>query len=64
MAKSYIMAEGQIEGTVEGTIEGEGEVRPPCICEFEDNEIIPYVGTVAFPKKDGLLSLYRLNTAD
>ena len=53
MAKAYVKAEGQIEGTIEGTIEGEteGEEGPPCICEFEDNEIIPYVGTVEVPEE-------------
>ncbi len=38
-AKSYISAEG------------EGEEEPPCICEFEENEIIPYVGTVEVPQQ-------------
>lgn len=41
VAKSYITAEG----------EGEGEEEPPCICEFDDNEIIPYIGTVQVPKE-------------
>ena len=40
-AKSYISAEG----------EGEGEGEPPCICEFGENEIIPYVGTVEVPNQ-------------
>jgi hypothetical protein len=54
-AESYIKAEGQIKGTAEGTIEGEtegeGEVPPPCICKFEDDDIIPYVGTVEVPEE-------------
>lgn len=37
VAKSYITAEGEEE--------------PPCICEFENDEIIPYVGTVEVPEE-------------
>lgn len=55
MAESYIKAERQIkwtaEGTIEGETEGEGEVSPPCICKFEDDDIIPYVGTVEVPEE-------------
>ncbi len=32
-------------------IEAEGEGEPPCICEFDNNEIIPYVGTVEVPRE-------------
>lgn len=44
LAKSSIVEEGETGGV-------DGEEEPACVCEFEENEIIPYVATVPVPKQ-------------